>query len=402
MANNNLYNYKTPKSGNEETGFFNVKGRINRKSFFLRWLFTISLYLISSFLYFEGFWGDYNSRTFIFFETIHIYFLPLFLLIFNLIQGAKRMHDVNKSGWYFLAPFYNLYLIFSPGTKGNNDYGIDPTPSKNIQFFDEIEPSIQNENHTSNAKENKSGLEKWREHLNQVSKKNPNKTYQEILEIARNTYNSNKPANNPTSETPKKKSNNYLLLLTIVVAAAIYYFNYYEPNHRDSDNDGIANIIDECPYDYGKVSGCPDNDNDGVADKNDSCADVYGNEDDGCFYYKRVTFSNNSSNKAYLCVAYKHNNDWICEGWFSILAGESYIYQLPKHFKGKEVFWYANDENDNEWSGSNRYFYIAKGGSTGFEVRNGRFIKKGGGRAIKKGFYKLSLTDENTSQGFKN
>jgi hypothetical protein len=48
------------------------------------------------------------------------------------------MHDINKSGLYFFVPLYNLYLAFSAGTKGNNDYGIDPNPNNNIQYFDEI------------------------------------------------------------------------------------------------------------------------------------------------------------------------------------------------------------------------------------------------------------------------
>jgi uncharacterized membrane protein YhaH (DUF805 family) len=112
MANKNLYNYKTPKSGNEETGFFSIKGRITRKSFFLRCFFAICLYVISTFCYTNGVYGDFYSRSFIFFETIHVFILPVLISIFNLIQGAKRMHDVNKSGWYFLVPLYNIYLIF--------------------------------------------------------------------------------------------------------------------------------------------------------------------------------------------------------------------------------------------------------------------------------------------------
>ena len=376
MSNNNIYNYKTPKSGNEETGFFNLKGRITRKAFFLRWLFSLGLFLIFKWFYYNGFFTEYDSRSFIFFETIYFYILPLFISIFNLIQGAKRMHDVNKSGWYFLFPFYNIYLIFTPGSKGNNEYGIDPSPTKNIQYFDEIESNKQVNKEKESITENKSGLDKWRNHLNQARKENPNKTYQEVLEIAQNTYKSNKPANNKTTGTPKKKSKNYLLLLTIVVAAAIYYFNEYEPKHRDSDNDGIANIIDDCPS-------------------------KRGNESDGCYYFKKVTFKNNSRNKAYLSIAYKHQDEWICKGWYSIYAGDKNTVVLPKFFRGKEVFWYAEDVNGGEWTGTNRYFYVVNGGNSSFEVRNGRFKEKGGGWGVKKGFDKLELTDETTFQLFK-
>ena len=69
MSNNNLYNYKTPKSGNEETGFFNSKGRINRKTFFLRWLLGIGIYILCLYCYVSGFFGAFNNRLFIFFET---------------------------------------------------------------------------------------------------------------------------------------------------------------------------------------------------------------------------------------------------------------------------------------------------------------------------------------------
>lgn len=400
MGNNNIYNYKTPKSGNEETGFFNIKGRINRKSFILRWLFSCGLFVIFTWFYYNGFFSEYDSRSFIFFETIYFYILPLYISIFNLIQGAKRMHDVNKSGWYFFVPLYNLYLIFSAGTKGNNDYGIDPTPSANIQFFDELETTVNNENQVSNAEEKKSGLDKWQEHLNQVRKQNPNKTYQEVLEIARNTYSKNNPNNKQS--TPKKKSSKSYLIFFVLVVIAVYYFKFYEPQHRDSDGDGIADVMDDCPNEIGFSSvttyGCPDMDGDGVADKNDDCPEKLGNESDGCYYFKKVTFNNNSRNKAYLSIAYKHKDEWICEGWYSISSGASYTFDLPKYFKGKEVFWYAKDENGAEWTGTYRYFYIATGGSAGFEVRNGRFKEKGGGRAIKKGFYKLDLTNENTSQ----
>lgn len=402
MGNSNIYNYRTPKSGNEETGFFNIKGRINRKSFILRWLFSCGIFVIFTWFYYNGFFSEYDSRSFIFFETIYFYVLPFFIYVFNLIQGAKRMHDVNKSGWYFFIPLYNIYLTFSRGTRGNNDYGIDPSPAKNIQYFDEIESNKQDVKEEVTDSVKKGGIDKWRDHLNNVRKENSNKTYLEILEIARNTYQSKKSTTNKSTEKKSSGSANKIVFFLIIIASAlIYYGKVYEPNHRDSDHDGVFDRYDQCPYDYGSsLSGCPDEDGDGISDKDDNCQGVKGNETDGCYYFKKVTFNNNSRHKAWLSIAYKDEDEWVCKGWYSISSNDSYTFDLPQFFKGKEVFWYAEDENGAEWTGTYRYFYVAEGGNSGFEVRNGKFKEKGGGWGVKKGFYKLDLTDENTSHGF--
>ena len=57
---------------------------------------------------------------------------PIYLLFqipflwFFWAQGAKRCHDVGWNGWYQLIPFVPLYLIFGEGSKGINNYGLDP------------------------------------------------------------------------------------------------------------------------------------------------------------------------------------------------------------------------------------------------------------------------------------
>jgi uncharacterized membrane protein YhaH (DUF805 family) len=52
-------------------------------------------------------------------------------LIPAIAVGVRRMHDVNKSGWFILIPIYSLILACTPGTTGTNDYGEDP---KNPEF----------------------------------------------------------------------------------------------------------------------------------------------------------------------------------------------------------------------------------------------------------------------------
>jgi len=41
--------------------------------------------------------------------------------------GIRRMHDHDKSGWFILIPFYNLYLTIIEGQATDNQYGPVPT-----------------------------------------------------------------------------------------------------------------------------------------------------------------------------------------------------------------------------------------------------------------------------------
>lgn len=50
----------------------------------------------------------------------------LAVLLPSLAVAVRRLHDVNKSGWFYLVPFYNIYLWCLDGTRGENAYGEDP------------------------------------------------------------------------------------------------------------------------------------------------------------------------------------------------------------------------------------------------------------------------------------
>lgn len=48
------------------------------------------------------------------------------VLLPSIAVAVRRMHDVDKSGWFVLIPIYNLILALTEGTKGSNQYGSDP------------------------------------------------------------------------------------------------------------------------------------------------------------------------------------------------------------------------------------------------------------------------------------
>jgi len=50
----------------------------------------------------------------------------LAVLIPSIAVGVRRMHDVDKSGWFILVPIYNLVLACTDSTPGTNEYGPNP------------------------------------------------------------------------------------------------------------------------------------------------------------------------------------------------------------------------------------------------------------------------------------
>jgi hypothetical protein len=46
------------------------------------------------------------------------------LLWFFWAQGAKRCHDLGKSGWWQIIPFYCFWLLFEKGKPWPNEYDV--------------------------------------------------------------------------------------------------------------------------------------------------------------------------------------------------------------------------------------------------------------------------------------
>jgi len=47
----------------------------------------------------------------------------LFIILPGLAVGVRRMHDINKSGWFLVIPLYNLLLLTQKGDENVNKYG---------------------------------------------------------------------------------------------------------------------------------------------------------------------------------------------------------------------------------------------------------------------------------------
>jgi len=49
--------------------------------------------------------------------------IQIFFWIPSLSVSIRRMHDVNKSGWFILVPIYSFILTVTPSTEGPNRFG---------------------------------------------------------------------------------------------------------------------------------------------------------------------------------------------------------------------------------------------------------------------------------------
>lgn len=145
--NNDMGEIPYEKSNNVESSLFWVQGRITRKTFFLRVVLCIIIWLIVHITYTYLETPDYNSwvergggkiqegavqveNRHNLARNIDWCLLPGIILLFIMIQAAKRVHDCNHSSWFLLVPFYNLYLLFAKGSSEDNNYGLLPNREK--------------------------------------------------------------------------------------------------------------------------------------------------------------------------------------------------------------------------------------------------------------------------------
>lgn len=67
-------------------------------------------------------------------KVLYLFLTYIPMMWIRLAQSAKRCHDINRSGWYQIIPFYTLVLLFDAGTRGKNEYGPDPKRSSGFDL----------------------------------------------------------------------------------------------------------------------------------------------------------------------------------------------------------------------------------------------------------------------------
>lgn len=108
---------------------FSLKGRICRTEFW----FSCFIYAGLISMFFITMEPLSNSASSIAENGIMLLILgPCFWLL--CVQGAKRFHDLGKSGWGVINPYNFFLLFFQKGQVNRNQYGVDPRSVRD-QFF---------------------------------------------------------------------------------------------------------------------------------------------------------------------------------------------------------------------------------------------------------------------------
>ena len=92
--------------------YTNFKGRSSRAEYWWWALFTVILSILLSSI--SDSIGNLGS---------------LVTLLPSIAVAIRRVHDVDRAGWFILVPIYNLVLVLRRGDSGENRFGPPPPPS---------------------------------------------------------------------------------------------------------------------------------------------------------------------------------------------------------------------------------------------------------------------------------
>ncbi|MBE7177838.1 MAG: DUF805 domain-containing protein [Mucilaginibacter polytrichastri] len=104
---------------------FSFEGRIRRTEFGI----SLAIYVFSSIVINAMLESKTDGM-----PVFGLAYIPLVWFIWA--QAAKRCHDISRSGWWQLVPFYVFVLVFSEGVYHENEYGFNP------KAFDEEQSAL--------------------------------------------------------------------------------------------------------------------------------------------------------------------------------------------------------------------------------------------------------------------
>ena len=94
--------------------YTNFKGRSSRAEYWWWALFTVILSILLSSV--NDSLGNLGS---------------LVTLLPSIAVAIRRVHDVDRVGWFILVPIYNLVLVLRSGDSGENRFGPPQPPRTN-------------------------------------------------------------------------------------------------------------------------------------------------------------------------------------------------------------------------------------------------------------------------------
>lgn len=112
--------------------YADFSGRAGRREYWMFTLIVICIYLVLGLL--AGLFGD--NILGMLFTTVYV-LTALALFVPSLAVTIRRLHDTDRSGWWFLisfvpivGPFILLYFLILAGTPDSNRFGPAPAPTQ--------------------------------------------------------------------------------------------------------------------------------------------------------------------------------------------------------------------------------------------------------------------------------
>jgi len=110
--------------------FFDLNSRIGRLRYLAYGLGLVLLCVVPAFI------GGMLMAVSAVLGTVFLGLIYIAMLVLSIAFGVRRLHDLDKSGWWLLlmiVPLANLglaiYLLFFAGTIGENRFGAQPPPN---------------------------------------------------------------------------------------------------------------------------------------------------------------------------------------------------------------------------------------------------------------------------------